>query len=135
MTKIENFVLRGDGSGTLWLDQIVGSPVAATDNTPPHIEVELMEGGIKAQISDDMDAFFDTDYLAVYVDGAAVSYDMVDNVLTAPLDTRDGAAHRITVMAADSSGNMSRASLDVNMPETADMFCDMAGHWASSPVA
>lgn len=126
------FARRGEGSGTLWLDQLCahhGS--AARDTTPPVITVESTEGTLKATVRDAADTLSAGD-IFVSLDGASAAFQYTGTTLTCALPT-DGTRHRITITARDSMGNLARASVDVGTAAT-PTFSDLNGHWSAAAV-
>lgn len=127
----------GAAAGTVWLDQVTTANEAVVDDTPPAVSLSAVEGRITAQIADNMDREIAESSLSLTYDGVPMDFtwDGAAGTLTAPLPESDGRLHRITVMAADASGNLARTSLD--RPEAAGrepVFADMAGHWAEGQV-
>ena len=121
--------------GTIWLDQVTSSNQADPDTTVPTVTVELSGDTVRATVQDNMDQDFAREQLSVTYDGQALSFTQSGTTLTAVLPEQDGLAHRVTVTATDSSGNIGRASKDIAASgERTEPFGDMAGHWAKDYV-
>jgi len=124
-------------NGTIYLDQLVSSFCGVTDQEAPAVSLSLEEGQLTAQIEDAADGILPADALRAGYDGTALEflYDAESGILTAALPESDGAAHRVTVTAADASGNLGRASLDIPAGEDwTSRFTDMQGHWSETYV-
>ncbi|MBE6995151.1 MAG: surface layer protein, partial [Ruminococcaceae bacterium] len=123
--------------GVIYIDQIVSSFCGVTDQEAPVISLSENAGQFTAKIKDGVDGILPADALRASYDGAALEfqYDAERGVLTAVLPESDGAAHRVTVTAADASGNLGRASLDLPAGEDwTSRFSDMQGHWSEAYV-
>ena len=130
-----NIIYGGTGaqSGTLWLDQLTTANQDMTDTTAPTVTVTRSGSQVTATVADDVDQSFQANQITLTYDGGAIasSWDSASSTLTANLPASDGRAHRITVTAADASGNLGRASADITASEGMDhVFADMDGHWA-----
>ena len=126
------FARRGEGSGTLWLDQLCAHyGTMERDVTPPVITVQSTEGTLQAAVTDDSGSLASTG-IAVAIDGAAAAFQYSGGVLTCALPT-DGARHRIAVTARDAMGNLSRQSVEIGQA-AAPSFSDLNGHWAAAAV-
>ena len=122
-------------SGTLWLDQATISNQILTDTIAPDISLFLSETALQAEIVDNMDLALWDNQITVTYDGIALDFELDGTRLSAQLPESDGLSHRVTVTAADASGNINRTSIDI--PATAERekpFTDMDGHWASGAV-
>lgn len=131
-SSLLGFARRGEGSGTVWLDQLCahfGS--VERDSTPPVIALQAEDNVLKGSISDDS-GDLSAAQITVTVDGANAAFQYSGTALTCALPT-DSARHRVTVTAQDNLGNISRKSLDIG-DAAASTFSDMNGHWASAAV-
>ena len=131
-------VIYGGGenpsSGTLWLDHFTTANENVSDSTAPVIELTLSGNQLTAVITDDVDRSLSGENITVTYDGLEVeqSWNESTGVLSATLSAANGLAHRVTVTAADASGNLARASADVEPDEAhANYFADTVGHWAA----
>jgi len=121
--------------GTIWLDQVTVSDQILTDHTPPEINLSLTGSALLAGLSDNMDAGFSKEQITVTYDGAALDFELDGTTVATQLPEADGLAHRVTVTAADASGNLNRASAELAVTaEREQPFADTAGHWAAAPV-
>ena len=76
--------------------------------------------------------------IEVALDGTAISFDWNPETakVSAQMPVDDGKLHRVTVTAADASGNLARGSYSfAAMEEWKEPFCDMDGHWAQGFTA
>lgn len=121
--------------GTVWLDQVSSSNQFAPDDTVPDVLAGLIGATLYATLQDNMGETFTSGQISVTYDGTELTFKLSDNVVTATLPERDGLAHRVTVTATDSSGNIGRSSLDIAAAaERETPFTDMGDHWAESYV-
>ncbi len=127
--------------GTIWLDQVTSSNQIFPDNTVPSVTAALspilLEEGtaflLKATVTDNMGQDFTANDLSVSYDGLPLTFTITESGLTAQLPLQDGFAHRITVTATDSSGNIGRASLDLSATfQGEQIFTDVSNHWSAS---
>ena len=121
-------------SGTIWLDQFSTANQALEDTAPPAVSVQRSGSRLTAAVSDDLSRNLTGAYMEVTFDGTALesSWDAASGTLTATLPASDGKAHRVTVTASDASGNLTRASLDIEPDGAhANVFTDMTEHWAA----
>lgn len=126
-------------SGTLYFDQLTASrALAVADTAAPEITLTLSEDGmaLTGKVFDAVDGGTLTT-LRVTLDGKAIAYtyDHQTGALHVSLPMGDGKAHRITVIAGDASGNLSRAGVDLIPQELAPAFTDTASHWANAAVS
>lgn len=134
-------VVQGGGAaaGTVWLDQLTTANEALVDDAAPVITLEVAASGLKAVIVDAMDKGLREENITVTLDGEPISFLWAASAgqVTASLPAEDGKLHRITVTAADTSGNLARASAGYSggQAEWVEPFEDMAGHWAQGYTA
>ena len=122
-------------SGTIWLDQITVSDQIVPDHAAPEITLAITDTTLQAVITDDMNAAIPENSITVTCDGAALPFTAEGTLISAQLPEPDGLAHRLTVTAADASGNISRASADIAATAERELpLADMANHWAADPV-
>ncbi len=146
-TAFGGFILQrqenGSSSGTIYIDQVISSHQSTLDQTAPEITIDeessTVQNGVLslyATVIDDTGAAPAKSHVTVTLDGIAqeFTYDTVTGKLTATIGgIDDTCAHRVTITAQDTSGNLSRASLDVVAGEEGvSPFADTAGHWAES---
>lgn len=134
-------VIQGGGTaaGTIWLDQMTTANEALIDSTAPVITMEVTTAGLTATVTDDLDKDLPQGNITVTLDGGAIpfTWDGAGAKVTAALPVEDGKLHRITVTAADGSGNLARASAGYSggQGEWVEPFEDMEGHWAQGFTA
>jgi hypothetical protein len=125
----------GAESGSLYLDQIMSAHGVYTDNDPPQIEAQIVDGALIAAVTDEMDKELKTANISLAYDGLPLpfTYDQASGKISAALPQSDGQAHRLTIAARDKSGNVARRSVDIAaIEEQLQPFIDMDGHWAQS---
>ena len=121
------------GAGRLWLDQLTTANEALEDMTPPVVHVKVENNVLTATVEDNVDKAFATGQVTAQLDGKDLpgSWNATSGTFTAALPASDGLSHRLTVTAADQSGNLGRASWDIQ-GESQMSFADMENHWAAS---
>ena len=127
-------------SGTVYLDQIVASFGNAVDSTVPEIEAELDRDAweVTAEIYDAVDGVPAADQVNVTFNGGAVDYEYdrrsgeVTVALPGPGESYE--AMRVTITARDASGNIGRASVDVEPYGVEHKFTDIGNYWGATYV-
>ena len=132
-------------SGTIYLDQLVASYNGIQDTAAPTVHAQLNTSSwtVTATVADAVDGIPDRSHIAVtYSSGstkgaaANYTYDAASGKVTVTLpsvgDTHD--AMRVTILAKDRSGNIGRASVDIDAKGTAHKFNDIDGYWAATYV-
>lgn len=125
-------------TGTIWLDQLVFSYGDVFDESAPEVSLTFdAESNMLAGRAFDAVDGAALAKLSLACDGKALDYvrDSRTGVLSAALPEPDGLAHRVTLTAGDTSGNLARTS--VSIPAAADAepaFPDTTGHWANAYV-
>ncbi|MDO4581007.1 MAG: phosphodiester glycosidase family protein [Bacillota bacterium] len=132
--SISALLLSGGGSGRIYIDQLKYSADHLIDATPPTISWQLRSGGVyRATVYDAAEGAVAAAQISVRYDGALVAfaYDAGSGELTVSIP-EDGAAHKLTVIAADSSGNLNSSFIEI-APSAAvvNPFLDMQDHWAT----
>ncbi len=128
----------GSATGTLWLDQLTTANEQVVDEDAPDIVLEVGNGSMTATVTDALDKELLKKNLTVTLDGAPLDFIWEPKTakVTAPLPMNDGKLHRVTVTAADASGNLARASSSFStVTEWTEPFADMGGHWAQGFTA
>ena len=122
--------IRGQGTGTIWIDQVLVSNDDLPDLEPPEIELIAYGTQITAKVYDQVNGPLNKDALRLLLDGKETSfgYDPVSGVLKAEAKD-DELMHRVTLIAKDDSGNIASASILLE-GATSKPFADMNGHWA-----
>ena len=127
----------GNASGTIYLDQVLGSVGYYVDTEPPTVSLSVTGQSLTAVVADGIDGALSPADMRVTYDGALLpfTYDNVSRTLTATLPPLDNAMHRVAVTAADRSGNLNRAALTLPGTAMERPFPDMAGHWAEDSTS
>ena len=122
--------IQGQGSGTIWLDQVLVSNDDLPDLEPPELELDVYGSQITAKVYDQVNGPLDAEALRLLIDGKETSfeYDPVSGVLRGESED-DELMHRVTLIAKDKSGNIASSSIMLE-GETSKPFTDMNGHWA-----
>lgn len=130
-------VIYGGGAerqtGSIWLDQLVTANQQVTDTTAPTVSVSVKGTQLTATVKDDLDQTISQGNVTLTYDGEVLTgaWNESTGTLTATLPAADSGYHRVTVTASDASGNLARASADVQPSSSrTSPFGDMTGHWA-----
>jgi len=126
--------------GTVYLDQIVASFGGAVDNGVPEITAELDEEdwAVRAEVRDLVDDLLKKEAISVTFNGEEMEFDYnkktgeVTAYLPGPGETHE--AMRVTVTARDASGNIGRASVDVEPLGVDHKFTDIQEYWGATFV-
>ena len=129
-------------SGTVCIDQLVGSFPGTVDNTPPVVTATLdqQNWAVDVKVSDGVDGVLPLSSITVAMNGdagqALEGYDTRNGTfryyLPGPGETQE--ATRVTVTAVDASGNIGRASVDVDPSGVDHKFNDISDYWAADYV-
>jgi uncharacterized protein YigE (DUF2233 family) len=129
-------------SGTIYIDQIVASFAGTVDNEVPVITAALDNAAwsVTATVSDAVDGVLPASAVSVFYNGkdmtAGASYDAstgkVTFALPGPGETHE--AMRVTITAKDGSGNIGRASVDVEPYGVDHKFTDIGDYWGATYV-
>ena len=120
-------------SGTLWLDQVITANENVSDTTAPTVTLTVSGTQLTARVSDNVDRTIPQESVSLTYDGAALSFTWNESTgtLSASLPAADTGYHRATVTVSDASGNLGRASADIQpASDRTSPFADMTGHWA-----
>ena len=123
----------------VYLDQLVLSYGGLTDTTAPKLSLQYNAASntVTGTVKDDIDgAAIPT--IRVTYDGksyTSYTYDQSSGALSITLPAADGAQHRVSVVAGDASGNLSRAGVNAGTSSATPAFADMQDHWANDAVA
>ena len=123
----------------IYLDQLVLSYGGLTDTTAPKLSLQYNAASntVTGTVKDDIDgAAIPT--IRVTYDGkgyTSYTYDQSSGALSITLPAADGAQHRVSVVAGDASGNLSRAGVNAGTSSATPAFADMQDHWANDAVA
>ena len=129
-------------TGTVCIDQLVGSFPGTVDNTPPAVTAVLdqQNWAVDVKVSDGVDGVLPLSSITVAMNGdagqALEGYDIKNGTLKyylpAPGETQE--ATRVTVTAVDASGNIGRASVDIDPSGVDHKFNDISDYWAAAYV-
>ena len=127
---LDALCIQGQGSGTIWIDQILVSNDNTPDLEPPEIELDANGTQITAKVFDRANGPLDKDALRLVLDGKDIlfGYDAASGTLKAEISD-DELMHRVTLIARDKSGNLTSSSILIQ-GKTSRPFMDMSGHWA-----
>ena len=128
-------------SGTVYIDQITAAFPGTVDNTPPTVTAALDEQTqtISVKVSDLVDGVLPASSMTVTRNGVAEPLENYDAKTgsfqyTLPAPGESGEALRITVTAVDASGNIGRASVDIDSYNVDHKFSDINDYWAATYV-
>lgn len=125
------------GGGTIYLDQMVLSFDNVVDNTVPNVTLNVSGTALTGTVTDAVDGVLAKAAVSVTYDGKALSFNYNESTgaISAALPEADGNAHRVTITAKDGSGNIGRASHDIEVGEDwQSVFSDTKGYWAATYV-
>lgn len=128
---IQGLEVSGQGSGTVYLDQITASYDGVIDNVPPVVKAQLSDDGhtVTGTVSDAVDVHIPAENVTVALNGVPQTghYDASTGKFSISV-SKPGS--RVTVTAKDASGNIGRASADV--PGSSEhRFSDASNYWAA----
>lgn len=143
-TGISDLYIRKESdvlSGSIYLDHMTVSYLPDMDVTTPSIEIAAIDTEsrqgfvtVRAKITDNGPVPVPKNQISLRLDGkeAPFAYSQASAEITAELPiANDGVLHRITIKAADASGNISTISYDVDPNGASEqLFADTKGHWS-----
>ena len=123
----------------VYLDQLVLSYGGLTDTTAPKLSLQYNAASntVTGTVKDDIDGAAVPTVRVTY-DGksyTSYTYNQSSGALSITLPAADGAQHRVSVVAGDASGNLSRAGVNAGTSSATPAFADMQDHWANDAVA
>ena len=128
-------------SGTVYIDQITAAFPGTVDNAPPTVTAALDEQTqtISVKVSDLVDGVLPASSITVTRNGVAEPLENYDAKTgsfqyTLPAPGESWEALRITVTAVDASGNIGRASVDIDSYNVDHKFSDINDYWAATYV-
>lgn len=132
--------LLSEESGFVYVDHLVASFAGTVDQAPPEIHAELKRDLwlVTADVSDAMDDILPKDAITVSYNGGPVEFNYDETagqaifLLPGPGESHE--AMRITVTAKDASGNLGRASVDVEAYNVGHKFTDIGDYWGATYV-
>ena len=123
-------------TGTVYIDQMVASFNGIMDSGVPSVTLSVSGTSLTGTITDAVDGVLPRSAVSVTWDGQ--TQDFTYNTETGAFSTSlisDGRPHRITVTARDASGNIGRASYDIEVGEEwTPAFTDTKDYWAATYV-
>ena len=127
-------------TGTVYVDHITATFGGTVDGTVPTITAALDQENwrVEATIGDEVDGILPASAVGVTYNGAPMTfeYDPSTGKLSLPLPG-PGESHeamRITITARDASGNIGRASVDVEPFGVEHKFTDIQNYWGATYV-
>ena len=129
-------------SGTVYIDQITAAFPGTVDNTPPTVTATLdqQDRVVNIKVSDDVDGILPLSSITVARNGdtgqAPEGYNTSTGTLKYYLPGPGEAAEatRVTVTAVDASGNIGRASVDIDPYNVGHKFTDINDYWGAAYV-
>ena len=126
-------------TGTIYIDHITATASGTPDNAAPVVSASLDNSlwQVTASVADAVDGILPAGSVTVTYNGAPYgSYDPATGLVTVALPG-PGESHeamRITITARDLSGNLGRASVDVEPYGVDHKFTDINDYWAATYV-
>ena len=129
-------------TGTVYIDQITAAFPGTVDNTPPTVTATLdqQDWAVNIKVSDDVDGILPLSSITVARNGdtgqALGGYNTSTGTLKYYLPGPGEAteATRVTVTAVDASGNIGRASVDIDPYNVGHKFTDIQDYWGATYV-
>ena len=129
-------------TGTVYIDQITAAFPGTVDNTPPTVTATLdqQDWAVNIKVSDDVDGILPLSSITVARNGdtgqALEGYNTSTGTLKyyLPGPGEAGEATRVTVTAVDASGNIGRASVDIDSYNVGHKFTDIQDYWGATYV-
>ena len=129
-------------TGTVYIDQITAAFPGTVDNTPPTVTATLdqQNWAVSIKVSDDVDGILPLSSITVArngdtgqaLEGYNTSTGTLKYYLPGPGEARE--ATRVTVTAVDASGNIGRASVDIDPYNVGHKFTDIQDYWGATYV-
>ena len=137
-TVIRGLNISGEGTGVIYIDQIVATFEGIVDTAVPQITMEWNQedGTVSGQVTDAADGILPDAAVTITNNGAAYNggYDASTGRFYVTAVSPEMEPHgliRVTVTARDSSGNIGRSSVDVPATTTGHWFTDTADYWGA----
>lgn len=129
-------------SGTVYIDQITAAFPGTVDNAPPVVTATLdqQNWAVDIKVSDGVDGILPLSSITVARNGdtgqVLEGYDTATGTMKyyLPGPGEANEATRVTVTAADASGNIGRASVDIPPYGVSHKFTDIDDYWAADYV-
>ena len=124
--------------GVIYLDQMVATYNDTVDILPPTVTISRSDNVIKATVKDSLDGVLPRNAISAKVNGltvaSAYSTDTGVVTITLPKAGTSQEPTRVTVTAHDASGNIARASVDIEPYNVTNKFNDIEGCWAADYI-
>ena len=129
-------------TGTVYIDQITAAFPGTVDNAPPVVTATLNQQNwaVDIKVSDGVDGILPLSSITVARNGdtgqVLEGYDTATGTMKyyLPGPGEANEATRVTVTAADASGNIGRASVDIPPYGVSHKFTDIDDYWAADYV-
>lgn len=129
-------------TGTVYIDQLVAAFPGTVDNAPPVVTATLdqQNWAVDIKVSDGVDGILPLSSITVARNGdtgqVLEGYDTATGTMKyyLPGPGEANEATRVTVTAADASGNIGRASVDIPPYGVSHKFTDIDDYWAADYV-
>lgn len=130
-------------TGTVYIDQITAAFPGTVDNAPPVVTATLLDQqnwAVDIKVSDGVDGILPLSSITVARNGdtgqVLEGYDTATGTMKyyLPGPGEANEATRVTVTAADASGNIGRASVDIPPYGVSHKFTDIDDYWAADYV-
>ena len=129
-------------TGTVYIDQITAAFPGTVDNAPPVVTATLdqQNWAVDIKVSDGVDGILPLSSITVARNGdtgqVLEGYDTATGTMKyyLPGPGEANEATRVTVTAADASGNIGRASVDIPPYGVSHKFTDIDDYWAADYV-
>ncbi|HPF18289.1 MAG TPA: phosphodiester glycosidase family protein [Bacillota bacterium] len=144
ITNLDGLSIRAipgtQGSGTVYVDQLMAGFGYYLDDKPPVIRADVAASVLVGTITDELDSGLSESDITVTYDGTPIAFDYntSNKSFSALLPDGDGYEHRVLIRATDRSGNIGRLGFAVATDPTEEdfvrepVFADMVEtHWAT----
>ena len=125
-------------AGVIYLDQMVATYNDTVDILPPTVSISRSGNTVKATVKDSLDGVLPRSAISAKVNGLtyASAYNADTGVVTITLPAAGTSQEptRVTVTAHDASGNLARASVDIEPYNAPNHFNDIEGCWAADYI-
>lgn len=132
---ITGLAIDGQGSGTIWIDQMLLTDYQTPDLEPPYITLNVNKLMVYGTVMDATDGCLDASNISLTLDGAPIpfEYDELTGDIYAAIE-ESGEIRRLTLKAVDASGNVYSVSCSTE-GQFETVFKDTDGHWASDYIS
>ena len=120
---------NGKKSGEIWVDQIIGFSFLPPDFKPVEMEFKPDEYGVSVAMDHEM---LDYGSIVAMIDNQRVDFEERGSGIY--IDLPRDRTHKVSVLASDIFGNLTRKSYDSFVEQDIAPFADTEGHWASQYI-